>query len=195
MKYFIVGLHGSGMREILETLKQLGVRCGKLFSDIDEPEDKFYGSADYEIFATKDINEIFENNAYIFIQRINLYGKCFYEGLSQYEFDNNDVFVLSPDQLSSSALSNVQEPYSFVWIDNTKLNRYNRFIDEKREYNFMQREEQETQDLSYFVSLIYDKNVPVLYFNNEDPQRIATVVYSLIKHPDLLDVYKQSFNN
>lgn len=195
MKFFIVGLHGSGKQEIVEYLKKLGVKCGRLFSDIDEPDARFYGSYDYELFTTKDVNEIFENNAYIFIQRITREGKCFYEGLSSYEFEHNDVFVLSPDQLTVTSFTSISEPYCFVWIDNTKTDRYARYRVEQRGYDFYQREEQETKDLGYFVSLIYDSEVPILYFKNEDPGRISSVIYSAVKYPDLLDVYKKTFNN
>ncbi len=195
MKYFIVGLHSSGKREIMNSLASLGVQCGKLFSDIEEPNDKFYESDQYEIFPTKEINGIFENNAYIFMQRINLYGHSFYEGLSKYEFEHKDVFVFSPDQLSAAVLTNIKEPYCFIWVDNTKMNRYNRYRDEGREYSFAQREEQETKDLGYFVSVIYDSGAPILYFNNEDPQRISTIIYTLVKYPELFDQYKNTFNN
>lgn len=195
MKYFIVGLHSSGKREIVETLENLGVKCGRLFSSLDEVNEKFYGSLDYELFSTAEVNEIFENNAYIFIQRISQEGKSFYEGLSHYTFDNNDVFVLSPDQLATACLSNIKEPYCFIWLDNTKVNRYTRFREENRNYDFNRREEQETRDLNYFVSVLYDSGAPVLYFNNDDPQRIATIVYSLVKYPDLLDIFKNTFNN
>ena len=195
MKFFITGLHGGGKREIVEILKSLGVKCGRNFSDIDEPDTRFYESDNYELFTTKDVNEIFENNAYIFIQRITQDGKSFYEGLSRYEFDNNDVFILSPDQLTSTSFTNIKEPFCFVWIDNNKVNRYSRYLDEKRSYNFIQREEIETKDLGYFVNLIYDNNVPILYFNNEIPSRVAAIVYSAVKYPELITIYKQAFNN
>ena len=34
----------------------------------------------------------------------------------------------------------------------------------------------------------------VLYFTNEDPARVAAIIYSLIKYPDLLPIYTESFN-
>lgn len=194
MKYFIVGLHSSGKQEIVDHLKKLGIKCGRLFSDIDEPDVRFYRSGEYDICSTKEVNEIFENNAYVFMQRITRDGKSFYEGLTSYEFENNDVFVLSPDQLTVATLSKT-EPYCFVWVDNTKTNRYTRYENEGREYDFYQREEQETKDLGYFVSLIYSNNTPILYFKNEEPRRISSIIYSLVKYPDLLDIYKRTFNN
>ena len=61
MKFFIVGLHGSGKKEVVDILKQLEIPVGKLFSDLEQPSVKIYNSYDYELFTTKEVNEIFEN--------------------------------------------------------------------------------------------------------------------------------------
>lgn len=195
MKYFIVGLHGSGKREITDLLEKLGVKCGKNFSDIDEPSEKVYGSLDYELYTTKEVNELFENNAYIFLHRCEYDGLSFYEGLTQYEFENNDVFVLSPDQLVDVSFTNIKEPYCFIWIDDTRATRLNRHKYECRSYNFNKREEIESKNINYFINLLYSSDVPVLYFNNEETNRIASIVYALIKHEDLLDIFSQTFNS
>lgn len=195
MKYFIVGLHGSGKREITDLLEKLGVRCGKNFSDIEEPSEKVYGSLDYELYTTKEVNELFENNAYIFLHRCEYDGLSFYEGLTRYEFENNDVFVLSPDQLVDVSFTNIKEPYCFIWIDDTRATRLNRHKYECRSYNFNKREEIESKNINYFINLLYSSDVPVLYFNNEETNRIASIVYALIKHEDLLDIFSQTFNS
>lgn len=195
MKYFIVGLHGSGKREITDLLEKLGVKCGKNFSDIEEPSEKVYGSLDYEMYTTKDVNELFENNAYIFLHRCEYDGLSFYEGLTQYEFENNDVFVLSPDQLVDVSFTNIKEPYCFIWIDDTRATRLNRHKYECRSYNFNKREEIESKNINYFINLLYSSDVPVLYFNNEETNRIASIVYALIKHEDLLYIFSQTFNS
>lgn len=96
MKFFIVGLHSSGKQEIISTLEELGIRCGKVFSNIDTPSNNIYNSFNYEYYTDSEVKEIFENNAYIFYKDIYEL-PTIYEGLSLYEFDNNDVFVLSPD--------------------------------------------------------------------------------------------------
>lgn len=194
MKFFIVGLHGSGKKEVVDILKQLEIPVGKLFSDLEQPSVKIYNSYDYELFTTKEVNEIFENNAYVFLQKCYVSGSEFYEGLTRYEFDNNDVFVLSPDQLISVSFTNIKEPYCFIWMDNTKNSRFTRYKEEKRGYDFSEREKQESQDMGYFVSILYG-SVPTLYFNNDDPARVATIVYTLDKHPELIELYKQTFNS
>ena len=71
MKFFIVGLHCSGKQEVLDILEKNGVRCGKQFSNIEEPSPNIYNSYNYELYSMRDINDIFENNAYIFINELD----------------------------------------------------------------------------------------------------------------------------
>lgn len=201
MKYIIIGMHSSGKQEVADILENHGVRCGRLFSNIDNPTPNVYNSSNYELYTVKDINSIFENNAYIFMQEFpfgNNIGTTswkYYEGLSLYEFENNDVFVMSPDQLFSISPTSVKDDVCFVWMDNTKKERLNRYYAEKRVYSFADRDEIEMKDSSSFVKFLYgfDKS-RVLYFTNEDPTRVAAIIYSAIKYPDLLSVYTESFN-
>ena len=117
------------------------------------------------------------------------------EFLSTYEFETNDVFVISPDQIFSINPTSIKDDVCFIWMDNTKANRINRYYAERRSYSFANRDDIEKKDSSSFVKLLYsfDKS-RVLYFTDEDPNRVAAVIYSLIKHPDLMDVYTESFN-
>ena len=199
MKYFIVGLHSSGKQEVLDRLEKLGVPCGKLFSNIDKPSVDIYNSFNYELYTTKDVNEVFENNAYIFIQElqlsknVNLYK--YYEGLSKYTFDTNDVFAISPDQLLNIPLNAINEDVCFVWMDATKNYRRSKYHSEKRSYNFYERESVEKKNIDSFVKYLYNfNNSNILYFTDEEPNRIATIIYTLIKHPDLYDLYTQNYS-
>jgi hypothetical protein len=202
MKYIIIGMHSSGKQEVADILEQMGISCGRLFTNMDSPSSKIYNGLNYELYTTRDVLEIFENNAYIFIQEFpeieSLYvsnNNTWYEGLTKYEFDNNEVFILSPDQLMAISPTSIKEDVCFVWLDNPKQARLNRYYSEKRSYSFSARENIEKGDASSFVSLLYDFNKSkVLYFTNEEPCRIAAIIYSLIKHPDLLPVYTESFN-
>lgn len=199
MKFFIVGLHCSGKQEILDLLENHGIKCGRQFSNIDTPSPKVYNSYNYEKYDMSDINEVFENNAYVFINELDN-ASCvnsykYFEGLSKYEFDNNDVFALSPDQLLHISKKNINDDICFVWVDNNKEDRLNRYRNEKREYGFSSREDIEKKDMNVFIKTIYsygDSNL--IYFVNEDPGRIAAVVYSLVKHPELVDIYKEYYN-
>ena len=62
-------------------------------------------------------------------------------------------------------------------------------------YNFNDRDIIEKDGIQSFVKFIYGlKNAHVLYFSNEDPGRVASIIYSLIKHPDLFNIYAKYFN-
>jgi hypothetical protein len=192
MKFFIVGLHSSGKSDIVDVLERKGISCGHIFSDITTPKDSIYNSYNYELYTTKDVNEVFENDAYLFVKECKIGDQKFYEGLSRHTFENNDVFVLSPDQLLVTSFNNVDEDVCFVWVDNTKSNRYNKYLDDRKTYNFKQREVVETEDLSTFVKTIYTK--PMLYFCNEDPARIASIIYTMVKYPELQEIFFENYN-
>ena len=194
MKYFIVGLHSNGKHNVLDYLEKLGVRCGHLFSDLTSPSSKIYNSYNYELYTAQEVNEIFENNAYIFLHTRNVDNKQFYEGLSKYEFDNNDVFVLSPDQVLDISFNSIKEPICFIWLDGTREHRYNTYRDEHREYNFKEREDLESRDSSTFISTLYDGSHKLLYFKEEVPERVGAIIYTLIHYPELLDLYTLTFN-
>ena len=192
MKFFIVGLHSSGKSDIVDVLERKGISCGHIFSDITTPKDSIYNSYNYELYTTKDVNEVFENDAYLFVKECKTGDQKFYEGLSRHTFENNDVFVLSPDQLLVTSFNNVDEDICFVWVDNTKSNRYNKYLEDRKTYNFKQREVVETEDLSTFVKTIYTK--PMLYFCNEDPARIASIIYTMVKYPELQEIFFENYN-
>ena len=196
MKYFIVGLHGSGKQEIIDILERQGVKCGKLFSNIENPSSKIYGSFNYELFSTADVNEVFENKAYVFLRELKHDTEKYYEGLSTYEVDNNEVFVLSPDQLVSISPNMMPKDVCFIWLDNTKTNRFNRHRDEKRSYDFNAQEAREKQDINTFIKNIYSyDNDHILYFMNEDPIRVAAIIYALVQHEDLIPAFSQAFRS
>lgn len=195
MKYFIIGLHSNGKWEVATMLKNMGVKVGKLFTNYDKLS---YNKDNYMVYQFEDINRIFENQAYIFFKEspeFNVSAYKIYEGLSLYEYDNNDVFVLNPDQVISIPPAFIKEPVTFVWLDSTKSARKTRYNYENRDYGFNIREEIESKDINVFVKTIYGfNNSPVLYFQNESPERVATIIYSLIKHPDLNDLYANNFS-
>ena len=202
MKYIIIGMHSSGKQEVADILENHGIKCGRLFTNVDNPSaSNVYNGSNYEQYSSKDINEVFENNAYIFMHEfpwgneLNLSSLKYYEGLSLYEFENNDVFVMSPDQIFSISTTSIKDDVCFIWMDNTKKERLNRYYAERRSYSFSNREEIESKDSNSFVKFLYGfEKGRVLYFTNEDPMRVAAVVYSLITHPDLLDIYTETYN-
>lgn len=200
MKYFIIGLHSSGKQEVVDHLEDMGVKCGKIFSNIDESSSDIYNSYNYELYTNDDINTIFENDAYIFIQEVpytslNFNANRCYEGLSKYTFDENQVFILSPDQFLAISPNTIKDDVCIIWMDSTKSRRLGRYGLEKRSYNFMQRESHEKKDINTFVKSIYTfKNSPMIYFMDEEPSRVAAVIYTVINWPDSLKVFVEKFN-
>lgn len=200
MKYILVGLHASGKQAVLDKLGEYGCKIGKLFSNLEQPDPAIYNSQNYEHYDITDINEIFENKAYLFIQELQCpehLGACkYFEGLSKYEFESNDFFAISPDQLLAIQPSNlVGEPICFVWLDCPKSIRLNKYRSEKRGYNFQDRENIEKMYINEFVKYLYSfNNSPVLYFSNEVPERIATILLAMRKHPDLESYFIENFN-
>lgn len=198
MKFFIVGLHCSGKQDVINTLKEYGVKCGRLFSNIEHPSHEIYNSFNYDLFTSMEVNEIFENNAYVFINELeseNINSYRYFEGLTTYEFDNNDVFVISPHQLLNISKNNINEDICFIWMDNNKEERLNRYRSEKRNYSFTNRENIEKKDMDVFVKTLYNfNNSKLLYFVNEDPNRVSTIIYTLIKHPELMEMYTKYYN-
>lgn len=204
MKYIITGMHCSGKQEVIDILENNGVRCGKLFTNLDSSTTStIYNGNNYEIYSNKDIHDVFENNAYIFIQEfpfedhlssLSSVCKC-YEGLSLHEFENNDVFVMSPDQLFAISPTSIKDDVTFIWMDNPKKDRLNRFYSENRSYNFYIRDEIELKFSNSFVKFLYgfDRS-KVIYFTSEDPARVAAIIYSAIKYPDLLPIYTEAFS-
>ena len=199
MKFFIVGFHCSGKQEVLDILNKYDIKCGKLFSNIDEPSTTIYNSYNYDLFSMKDVNEVFENNAYVFINELDSYSNLnsykYFEGLSKWEFDNNEVFAISPNQLLHISQNAIKENVCFIWLDNNRDDRMARYRNERREYNFSNRENIEKRDVASFVKTMYSfNNSKLLYFVGEEPGRVAAIIYSLIKHPELMDIYTEYYN-
>lgn len=200
MKFFIVGLHASGKQEILDILEKQGVNVGRLFSNIESASPQIYNSYNYELMSTSDINEMFENRAYLFLQELESSATTkaykYYEGLSLWTYDNNQVFALSPDQfIAIPQRSYRNEELVIVWVDNDRHDRNSRYIIEKRAYSFKEREEIENRDISVFGKSVYSlPNSHVIYFANEDPGRVACSVLTLIEHPEYLPIYEKYFD-
>lgn len=197
MKFFIVGAQCSGKKEVIENL--LGdhpeIKVGKLFTN--QTTDKFLyrNFEDYVIYSENDIRDIFENKAYIFIQELDEVAYGLYEGLSLYEFENNDVFYLTPDEVAKIPLIALNDDICFIWLDNNTKNRFNKFKLEHRKYSFKDRDELEGMYSSTFVQNIYSfPNSKLLYFYNEDPIRVSAILYAMIQHTELVDEFAKKFN-
>lgn len=188
MKIVVVGMHGSGKQELFETLTYKGINCGRLFSNCDINDIR------YDFYSDKDVLELFENKAYMYMKEVNGYARNSFEGLSLYEYDNNDVFILSPEQFSAISVQSFNEDICLVWLDDSKSQRKLRYESEKRSYNFGEQEEFERAGLDEFVKTIYsNKRFHILYFNNEDIERVGSIIYACQKHEDLVKEFEKTF--
>lgn len=188
MKYFIIGFNASGKQQVMEDLTSLGVKTGKIFRSIEKIPDDLYSLSEV-VYSREDITNIFENKSYIFLKEHKHSSESFYEGLSFYEYDNNDVFMITPEQFN--LIPKFDKDVVFIWLDANNNQRRIRFLTEKRLYNFQHQESREHQDVQDFINRIGDNQY--IYFVNEEPSRISAIVYSLIKYPELLDIYIKRF--
>ena len=188
MKYIAVGMHSSGKQELFDLLTKQQIKCGKLFSNATINDIR------YDFFTDKDVLSIFENKAYMFIKEQDEFSRESYEGLSLYEYDNNDVFILSPSQFVAIPVQSFSEDVCIIWLDNSKNNRKQRYEEERRTYNFNDQEEIERRDIDDFIKTIYStKNFHVLYFSNEDSGRVSSIIYALVKYPELIEKFEKTF--
>lgn len=188
-KFIIIGFNGSGKMAVANALRDMDIKVGQTFRSIDTVGNQY--SLSTTVYDVKEINDLFENQAYLFIKESVNKANRYYEGISFYEYQNNDVFVMTPDQFNTVA--RFDENVVFVWLDNNSVQRRNRYRSEKRKYDFNRQEQIEQEYIQDFTDRICDN--AILYFNNEDPDRVATIIYSVIKHPDLLDAYLKAFIN
>lgn len=188
MKYFVVGMHGSGKQELANLLLEENIPYGKLFTNMPKLGMRF------DEFDDKDIIELFENKAYIFIKEADEYTRNAYKGISLYEFDNNNVFLLSPDEFTAIPSNYLEGDNCIIWLDDNATNRKRRYNEEKQTYSFNEQEEFERRDLDEFVKHIYNNpKFRILYFTNDDIARISSILYAIIKYPDLIKNFEKNF--
>ena len=187
-KFIIIGFNGSGKMAVANTLREMGIKVGQTFRSTDTIGNQY--SLSTIVYDIKELNNLFENQAYLFIKESVNKANKYYEGISFYEYQTHDVFVMTPDQFNTVA--RFDDNVIFVWLDNNSAQRRNRHRSEKRKYDFIRQEHIEQEYIQDFTDRINDN--AILYFNNEHPDRVAAIVYSVIKHPDLLDVYLKAFN-
>lgn len=193
MKVIITGLHSSGKNELWTKLKEEGYNCGQLFSNM---ENNTYNSNNYMFYDDNTIHEIFENRAYTYIKQV--YTKdtltTFYEGLSKYDFDNNDIFVFPMNMIAEMNIIDPANELLIIWIDDIASRRFERYKQERRKYNFDDLEAAEYKYANDFSDRIYGlKNTHILYFTNEELDRIKTIVKTYINYPEMREEIIKNF--
>lgn len=194
MKYFIVGMHSTGKMKVAKILKENKISVGHLSTNAELSQELTTHNL-YRKYDIEDMNSIFENSAYIFFKDLNDRLMNEYECLTKFDFDNNDVFILSPHHINSIPKTDFNEEICFIWLDNNVTNREMNHIDESRKYKFHERDRLESKDIHDFVDKIYTMpNSSMIYFWNEDPQRVATIIEIMIRYPEMRRKIIDNFN-
>lgn len=198
VKIFITGKHASGKHEVLNICEQMGLRIGREFSNLSEYNPTIYMDPNYLKYSQQDITNIFESHSYMYISGTDpkvIDPYSYFNGLSYYTYDNSDIMVVDSTHVCDLNKNLIQDDIVFVWMDNNRDMRIRRYAIEDRKYSFLDREDEEKIYDAEFVKTIYNfKNSNVLYFNNEEPERVAAIIAAIIKHNDLLDIFIKSFN-
>lgn len=201
MKIWLVGPQGTCKRDIYRLLGADKFKLGKLFTNKQEDEIT-YNKYIYKHFPLEVVNEIFENNSNIFIQTCMTDDENIYTGLDFSEYDENDVFVLTPEQFVSI------QPQCFkdglvVWLDGSWNWRKNNIIyDEYRcdsdpTYNYNEVENMEKTFHRSFYKMMTEmmvNNKNVLYFLEESPNRVKAIIKTITLNPKMKSEFVREFS-
>ena len=202
MKIFIVGCQATGKHEVANLLRKDGVSVGSIFTDMSsiESQDK-YGFDNYEILSKEEVKMTFECEATIFVNTVPYTCDRFYEGLSLYEYDNNTVFVVTPYQFNNISTKYIKpqtkdprdEHYPLIiWLDGSNHTRSMRHKTENRIYNYVKQEIFEQASVPDFIDYVNSLD-NVMYFNNEESNRVKTIIKAILTFPELTTDFVKNF--
>lgn len=192
MKVWIVGPQGTCKNDIISLLEDDKLKVGKLFTN-EKPENMQCCSNRYLYYDNETLKSIFENNAYVFMN--DVIGKFgVQEGLGFDEYDSKDIFVLSIDHFISLNSKYISKNDLVVWLDGTKNWRMSNI---NKCYDYMSREKIENSCYEQFGEMISSlsnyKNV--IYFYEELPERVKTIVKIIYNNPKLKSEFVKYFNS
>lgn len=192
MKVWIVGAQGTCKKEIADLLTEEKFKVGHLFTNIAQ-DVPIYHKELYKYYNSEDIKGIFENNAYVFINNMSEGQDNIYDGLDFSEYDSNNVFVLGVDQFLSVNTKYINKDDLIVWVDGDQVWRSNNISEE---YDVTTRERIERSQYVGFYNLINTLKTSlknVLYFLNEDPVRVKTIIKIIVNNPKLKQEIVRNF--
>lgn len=188
-KIIIVGQQCTNKRKIAEMLESADVYVGRTFISAEDCGE-FYTCHAMQ-YDTDTIKKIFELNAYRYYAENTATKEYFIEGLDSSEYEKASVLVLTPKQFCQ--MGGCDNDDVVVWLDDTLSVRRNRHFESNCQYDFYEEEKYERDGVEEFVDMSGDIE-NLLYFSNDDYMRVFAVIYTLIKHPDLTDLYKICYN-
>lgn len=192
MKFILIGHHASGKYEVLSHLEEMGIKVAHEFATA-TPKESVYHDPNYIQYSIKDADSIFEVGAYLYMGGPDIKSTNLLQGLSQYEYEEHDVCVIPLDYLSclNEKLIN-KEDVVVVWLDNTLNDRITRHAQNDYKYNFQQREQIESICAKYMFE--FANRYKQIYFLNEDPIRVATILKVLVEHPEYVEMFAKNYN-
>lgn len=196
MKIWIIGAQGAGKRELVSLLSKDRFKIGKLFTNND-PDAKIYNRSMYNFYDNEDIHSIFENNAYVFINSEKVGDFMYFEGLDLSEYDSNNVFCIGLDQAPNININYISKDDLVVWLDGDRKWRFNNIEESGAmdDYNHYEREKVERADYVAFDRFINSISLlkNMIYFFNEDPKRVKTIVKTIYNNPKLKNEFVKNF--
>ena len=194
MKVWIVGAQGTCKKEIADLLAEEKFKVGHLFTNIAQ-DVPIYHKELYKYYDSEDIKSIFENNAYVFINNILNGQDDAYDGLDFSEYDDNNVFVLSIDQFLSVNTKYISKDDLIVWVDGDKNWRSSNIDFDSYDVGSRERIEK-SQYVGFFnlINTLKTSTKNVLYFLNEEPVRVKTIIKIIANNPKLKQEFIRNFN-
>lgn len=189
MKIIIVGCHDSGKREISDILQSYGFNRCRHFSNDENETDTFY--------EANIIDDIYTNNVYLFMDCPHDRNDVF-RGVEMREYEACDFVTMTPREMLRIPTNRNLGEICVIWIDNTRINRFDHWKEtsggsSQQIEDFHAIEEYERQGMSNFTDFLYKiKHCHVLYFCNEERERIASVAAAMMKYPDLIEMFEKS---
>jgi len=186
IKTIIIGLHDSGKQEIREFMKNQGlVACRKFSSDPEAYDD---------YFEPITVKEIFDNNSYLYVDTFFEKQSDVFVGATLNDYDNCDFITLSPREFMQIPANRNLGEVVIIWVDNTRSRRFEHWKSKKECTDFNAQEEFEKAGTSNLINYIYKfPNSHVLYFNNEEAERIAAIATAVSKVPELIPIFEKTF--
>lgn len=191
-KYIICGRNNPYVIEnVLNTLHSGGYKIASLATN-DLPE-KSELSWIYSKYTRKDIASIIDNNIYLFWG--TLYDQT-EAGLIIPDLENSDIIwmpVPCSRFFNKSALKD--NKICFVWIDDTLERRTKNTMYYTTDSRiFSSNEYYENLYTAEFTQLVCTSGYEMIYFSNEEPDRISTILSILIDYPETHSRILKNFN-
>lgn len=199
MKIFIVGSQGTMKSDVYNLFKEDKLRCGKLFTNNTESE-LTYNKYLYKYFPSKVVEEIYEQGAYVFICNAGYDPEGIYTGLDLDEYENNDVFVVTPEQFTHIGSAFLKDTL-ILWLDGRREWRFNNIRykgGSEPTYNIYNIDTVESATTKAFyksIRKVQSDNKNVLYFLEESPGRVEVIAKTIFRDPKLLREFITKFDD